>query len=295
MRNGWQLLAAAVLVLGGCSKAASDKTSTPADTKAYTLKVKLFPDAGKTVEVTDSEKTTGSVKVSAGNKAKEEKQDEVKEETYTETVLEKGDPHPKKVQRTYKKASSTKGGKDVTRPYQGRTVMFELEDGKYTAKAEGQPPLSKRDLDGLAEKVYDPAKPDLDEILLPKGAVKVNESWTLDYKQLAKSFAKTGELDIDKTKAEAKLAKVYEKAGKQHGVIEFDLNMAIKDLKGLKFDPPALLRFKGTMDSAIDGSSTAAVAEMAGTFTGKTSSPDGKVTIGLDLAVTMKKERSAEK
>jgi hypothetical protein len=290
-------MTAAAVVLAGRGVAADKKAAADPD-KTYTIKLKKEPNVGKSVVVRDSEKTTGTIKISAQDKLlQEQKTNESKEEVYTKVVLEKGDKYPKKFQRTYKKATLSLGGKSVPRHYQGRTVLFELKEGKYQAKVEGEPALDEKDLTALAQDAPDPDKPDMTEVFLPKRAVKVNQSWTINNKLLAKGFAKVGKLDTAKTEGKAKLVKVYDKEGKQFGVIEYEVKLALKSMKAVSFETPGSFVIKGTMDTAIDGSTTEGVLTMTGKLKGKGSvmQKDQELTVEMNLEMSGKKERCAEK
>jgi hypothetical protein len=297
MRHSWKVLAVVGLLLAGPGLAAQ-KNAPVAKDQTYTIKIKREPAVGKSVVVRDSEKTTGSVKISSeGKLLQEQKPNDSKEEVYTKVVLEKGKKYPKKFQRIYKKAVLSMGGKSKPRSYQERTVIFELKEGKYQATVEGEPALSRKDLAALVEDAPDPDKPDMEEVFLPKGPVKVNHAWEMDTGLLAKGFAKIGKLDTAKIKGKAKLVKVYKKGSKQFGVIEFEVNLAVKSMKGLSFETPATFDIKGTVDTAIDGSSTAAVLKMTGKLTGTSTvqQEDMKIKVELNIEMSGTKERSEEK
>jgi hypothetical protein len=68
-------------------------------------------------------------------------------------------------------------------------------------------------------------------------------------------------------------------------------------MQGLKCDPPARFEIKGSIDAAIDGSSTASAMRMTFTTAGKARVEQGgmKFTMEMSLEGAGKLERSAEK
>jgi hypothetical protein len=269
-----------------------------AQAQTYTIKFRSDPAAGKSATVRDAHRNAGTVKVldAGGKLLREQKPNEAEEEAYTETVLEAGGKHPKKYQRVYEKAQRGEAGKLRPRSYQGRTVLFELRDGQYVVRAVGTPALAPADLKDLTTKANDQLKSSPDELFLPKKPVAVGDSWDAD-KKLLPELARGDELDLGKSAGRAKLLKAYAKDGKQFGVIEVDLKLAVKTMQGLTCDPPARFNIKGTIDTAIDGSSTAATMTMTFRLSSKAQvEQDGmKFTVEMSLEGSGKLERSAEK
>src|SRR5262249_56776658 len=87
----------------------------------------------------------------------------------------------------------------------------------------------------------------------------------------------------DQSKCEARLAKAYPKDGRQFGVIDFDFKMAVKSLPGLPFDPPGRYDWKGSLDVAIDGSSSAATLTATIQLAGRAVLDQGRHQITLDF------------
>lgn len=266
--------------------------------QTYTVKLRANPDAGKGVVFRKVEKNDGTFKMTdaAGKVLVDEKSKDTKEEEYTETILEKGDKQPAKFKRAYDKAAETKGGETAGLGHQRRTIVCEWKDGSYRVTAEGKPELTPKDLDDLAEEVNDSTLSDQLAVIQPPKAVKIDESWVVDNKLIATAFGKSTVLDA-KSKAEARLVKVYEKNGKQHGVIEIDMKLVLKEIKGIKFDPAAPFDFKVSFDGVIDGSGTAFTMTTGGKLAGKgTYEENGKkFAVELSLETSSKEERSAEK
>ncbi len=269
-----------------------------AGAQTYTVKVKQNPDPGKSAVNTDKETRGGTVKVVAadGKVLTDRTLESTKEETYTEVVLEKGAKAPRKYTRAYEKAGVTAGGKTAPRSFQGRTLLFEQKGGKYVVTAEDKSALDPRDATELAGLAEERAN-ELDEVILPQKPVKIGEKWTIDVKALAVGYARIGELDAAKTTGEGVLTRVYEKDGHQFGVLEVRLKLAVKTSQGLKFDPPAVMEAKFTLDAAIDGSGTAATLTMTGTMTGKGVGEGMGMKYIVDMNTTMnvKQVRTGEK
>jgi len=295
------VLLAAVLVGAGCArkpetqKASEPARGGPAADTTYTIKFKSRPDVGKSMLITKIEKEANAFKLTdaTGKVLKEDKGDELKETISTVTVLEGGDKKPKKFKEVYEKAASTKGDKTSEKSFSKRTLNYEWKDGKYEVKAEGEPALIAQELESLAAKA---SKPEADEVMLPKKPVKVGESWTLDPSEIAKSFD-DAKLDASRIKAEAKLVKVYDKDGKKFGVIDVDLKLPMADLPGIKLDGPTYLELKMSLDTAIDGSSTAGKMTGTGKMLGKGSIDQAgmKFNVEISVNIAMDETRSAEK
>jgi hypothetical protein len=266
---------------------------------SYALKLKRDPEPGKSTVVKNSDKATGTLKIldADGKTIQDVRVSEEKEEVYTKTVLEAGDKQPKKFKKTFEKAVRTAEGKTTAQPYQGRTVVYSLKDGKYEASAEGPPELEKHVLAELA-RGENTGSADAYDLVIPKKPVAVGDKWPISGKDVAKSFAAANEmtLDPDQTKGDAKLTKAYVKGGKQFGVIEVALKLAITGNGGVTFNPPGTMDTKMTLDVAIDGSTTAGTLTLAGKIEGKGTLKQGEqmVTTEFHIDVTGRKEQSAE-
>lgn len=284
----WACLTALALTAGG---RADD---------AYTIKIKQGPDVGKAVTVTDTDSKTSSTKVTdADGKVLKDgaKQTEKTDEVYTETVLARKDKDATKYKRTYKTATRTRDGKAEARSYQGRTVLFEKKDGKFTVTVEGDKPLSKEDLADLTHKA-DEADSARDEVFLPTKPLKVGGIWKVEGKDIVKAFGKGGDkFDADHTGAEGKLVKVYKKDGHQFGVMEVRMKLAPAPDPKVKYEKPPVVEMKLTLDAAIDGSTPAGTATMTGGMVAKVTVEQGgkNFTVDSTLDLSSKKEQSGEK
>jgi hypothetical protein len=101
--------------------------------------------------------------------------------------------------------------------------------------------------------------------MMPKNAVKMNDEWKIDMKDVTKKLGSGDEmeLDADKAKGTGKLVKVYMKDGKQFGEIQINLELPIKSIgKGEKASEGSKVTVNGTLDVCIDGSSYAGTAKL---------------------------------
>lgn len=271
---------------------------TPLLAQDYIVRVKRYPDAGRSAVCSDVETRKSTVKQTvADGKSQEQKTDGAKEETYTETVLEKGDKSPRKYRRAYDKAILTVAGKSYSRSYQGKTVLFEQQkDGRFAVKLQGSGelhPFDQQELPGLAAERAD----DMDDVILPKEPLKVGGKWQIDPRGLVRAYARAGELDVTRSSGEGVLLRVETKDGRPVGTLEVTLRLAVKAWEGVKFDPPARMDVSSTLTTVIDGSSTAASFNLTGRMTGRGVGEDRgrKFTVEVDATQTFKQERSAEK
>jgi hypothetical protein len=276
--------------------------TTAAEAQTYVIKLKTYPEAGMTVTIRDTQKETGSTKFfdSAGKMTDEIKPKD-REMVYTLTILEreKSEGPASKYACFYDKATETQAGKTRIFSYEGRSVVFERKDGKYRVGVVGKPPLDRKDLDYLIQKANESTSTtaDQDKAITPAKAVAVGDTWTIDPKALSALF-KEGDFDFKASQAEAKLVKVYTKGPSQFGVIDVNLKLAVKGIgPAIKFEPPATLVVKVSIDAAIDGSSTARTETHTGKFQGKSLVQQGekKLTMEMDVGGSGRIERSEEK
>jgi hypothetical protein len=275
------VLGALLVVLPALSGAARGQT--------YTIKLRTEQDVGRAVRTHNTQETKGTSKLfdAEGKLLREDKQDQSGEEVYTETVLERGDKRPRKFKRTYEKAVRRQGpAAAAPLSYQGRTVHFELKGDRYEVRAEGEPALDKKDIEMLAAQANDQTAADLEQVFVTGKPVKAGDAWPVDGKTLQGLFGKTGTLDLPRCKGEARLVRAYEKDGKQFGVLEVTLRVAYKAMPKLTFEPPALFDVRVRLDTAIDGSTHAAVSSMSARLAGK----GGFEEKGMKFSVEMSNE-----
>jgi hypothetical protein len=226
-----------------------------------------------------SETTITSVKVAdgMGQVLVEQKDSKGESVEFKETILkaEKGKT-PTKVEREYTKMQSTKDDKASDGPLQGKTVIIEKKGKSYefTTK-DGQ----KVDGPAAAALAKDFGKKDdenkeLEKLILPKGAVKVGESWKIEMAKIVEVFNKEGALEVDAAKSTGTgtLVKAYKKDGRQFGdmkfKLEFPLQTAGKGKEQLKFAAGAKIVMDMTFDVCIDGTSENGVMTMKMLMTG---------------------------
>ncbi len=158
----------------------------------------------------------------------------------------------------------------------GKTVLIEKKDGKFTFRYEGGGDVTGAALAKLHSEFNDP-DPSPDKLLLPRKAVAVGETWTIETdifkKGLKPDAAKV--FDLDKVKATGKLLKAYKKNGAQFAVMEITLELPLREnseiAKGyVVLGGKAIL--KGTMDACVDGTSFAR---------------SGKYTMEMDMRATL--------
>jgi hypothetical protein len=239
---------------GGDSKTDSDPTAS------YTMKLRN-PQQGDKVEVTESESTTdandkGGKSVTNTRKKRYE---------YTEHILEMpaGADKPTKLTRTYKVAERTDfKTKDVKAlALQGKTVTIEKDTGKgaispykYTADGKTLDFLDALDLDSEFRSAK---KGNELEAYLPKQAVKVGDSWSVEPEALNALTKGMGSvLDKSKSKFNCKLSRAYTQDGKQWGSIAFDFELFIDATTASKGKETGTgtVKVSGTLDTVIDGS-----------------------------------------
>ncbi len=255
-----------------------------AQAQTYKIQLKEYPDVGKKITQTGTETSKESVKVTVmGMVVKDESKTKVKNITYTEETVTKGDGRPKAFKKTFTKATVTADGKTEKLPYEDRTILFEKKGEGYTAKAEGEPALDAKVLAELQDSVN--TSEQLSRVFTPGKEVAVGDTWKIDIERVAAAFAKSLPLDKEKSTAQGKLVKAYKKGNHQFGVLEYDLKLAVKKLGPLDLKTPAPFQMKLTVDTAIDGSSTAGTLTTTGNLKAVTEVTQNGQTVGLNLNV----------
>lgn len=279
MRTIWKVLTVAVLILVGC-KGDKNATEAPRPTQAgmppeptrplasdqYFVKFKLLLDVGQTVAVHQTVKQAGGMKTYQGGTWTQEKREEARESDFKQTLLEAGDKLPRKFKRHYEKASRTIQGETISLVYEGKTILFELAGDRYKATAPdgGLGPIP---LGVLAQDVS--TEVHLERALVPGKPVRLHETWPINPNRLQEIFGGMEGIIPAKSKGEATLAKVYQNQGKQFGVIDFQITLAIGELQKSRVDPPLTRTWTGSVDAAIDGSSTSLNSSWTSKLTGK--------------------------
>jgi hypothetical protein len=163
---------------------------------------------------------------------------------------------PARLKRTYETAEVSQRGQKVDVGLAGKTVLIEKGKEKYTYTIDGQP-VSKPAEEMLDREFDRPGMAGFEEVMLPKKAVKVGDTWTADPKEMVKLLDGQMGVDPDKTKVTGKLLKVYDQGGAKFGVMEFTLVIAVTTLKTpmgvLDTSAGSTLTFGITLDGCIDG------------------------------------------
>jgi hypothetical protein len=272
------------------------RTEVKPEDMTFDIKLRSYPPAGASVIRKELNEQKGVRRVLDGSKVvHEDNVVSMYEAEFNEVILDPGEGQPKRFKRTYRRAVEKIGDRIKLQSYQDRTVVFELVGDKYEAQAVGEPPLPPEDLATLARKI---SKQDQIAAFLPQGSVKIGESWPINLPKFAQMIAGGGEVDVASSTGEGKLVEVRERAdGRFFGAIKLDLKVAVKNMRGMQFTPPAILEYKATLDTAIDGSTTMGTLALTGKLSGK-----GFVEVkGKRFAQEViqefsgKQERSAEK
>jgi hypothetical protein len=292
MNRASRYLAAAFLVLTAGLVRADD---------SYPIKTKdLAP--GDVFEVQKTETVIAGSKVTdaAGKAIRDDKQKTVATSVYKETIV-KCEPkrNPTAIERKYEKAVLETDGKSKDLAYHGKTVLIEKKkDGKFHFTIDGKE-LSDEDAKPLAQEFEREGddKEEMEKAVLPKGPVKVNESWKLDVAPFVKDAAKSGEIEVDadKAKATGTLLKAYKKDGKQFGQVKLVLSFPMKSLgsgeRKLVADQGSVAGTEMNLDGCIDGTSNTGTVSSSMKMDFKSSLPDGK---GGKLAVIVTADTKSE-
>ncbi|MBA4062843.1 MAG: hypothetical protein C0501_03890 [Isosphaera sp.] len=255
LRPSLFLLLAAVAA--GCSpKPGAGPGDPPADA-AFTLKI-VDEQPGQKVAVVRSQTVTSTV--TAGAVTQTQKAERRAE--YVETVQEvAGDaPRPTRLVREYTTAlaSGPKGGLQPL-SYSGKAVEIRKAGPKagYTFTVGGKPLPAAEAADFAGE--FGKAGPRTAD-LLPKAAVKVGEEWQPDPAVVQNLAALTAAdfqavPDRDRSTLTGKLARVYQKDGRQWGVVEFRLRVTFAA------GATGAVTVDATLDVPIDGSARAGTSK----------------------------------
>jgi hypothetical protein len=268
-----------------------------AEGPAFTIKIKTYPDKGQVLLCRETDQQTGTVRFidSEGNILQEQKPVEETEENYRLTVLEAGDRCPRRYQQSFDKATHGDGRLNRVRGYQGETILYEMTEGKYQLTLGEKADVSRGERDSLASRANSDLDAPMDGVFQTGKPVKVGEAWEIDGKLLAQGFGGQGKLDMERTKGHARLMKAYKRGNRQFGVIEVNMVIAYSSMDKLKFDPPAVFRIQGTLDTAIDGSSAEGTLKLTSRLNGRTQleQKGARVTLEISRTGNVLKERTA--
>jgi hypothetical protein len=268
----------------------------------YTLKLKeAAPGDSYLFKHTDNIKTTSKVVDDQGNSQKPVTDTRSKAFTFVESILQKpaSQALPTALRRGYLKAAVSWNDKTQTLPMEGKVVLIDKKDDKYVYRLDGGGELTAEDTTELDLDFNKRTFNFLDQDLLPKQAVKLQDSWSLDPAVVLKSMGKDERqhFDLDKAKLSARLVKVYDRDKSQFAVVEFqfDLPLAVGALagKGLKILGGKLV-LKGTFDGCVDGSVFARSTKATMTYDIRGSQEDNLKQVLVVLAASGTLEQSWE-
>jgi len=256
MRRGAFLLAAALTFV-----VAADRQ----DPTAYPITIK---EAGKgDVRLSDvSQNTVSSTKISnltSGKLLHEKATSSAQQCVYRETVLDRqaGQRQPTRLRRDYQKAVVWTDGKPSALSCQGKGVLIEKKEGFYRFSVEGRT-LPDDEATRLLDREFNREDDlDLQRLILPSRAVRLDEPWTIDMAPVARAwqFNTTMAIDISRSTGTGRLTKVYRKDNRLCGVMAFRLEMPIKSLgveKPVRPDAGARVLMDVILDCCIDGTSS---------------------------------------
>jgi hypothetical protein len=176
---------------------------------------------------------------------------------YIDEVIERpaGANKPTKLKRTYETAEVTKNGQSEDVGLAGKTVLIEKKGDKYTFSADGKD-LTGKGAELLGKEFNKPDTPE--EVFLPKGPVKVGDTWKLEVAEVTKELAAEGiTIDAAKSTATGKLTKLYKKDASQFGVFEVKMDLAVTKVSGGGMEIPlkaGKLNIELVFDGCLDGS-----------------------------------------
>lgn len=252
---------------------------------AVTIKVRT-PKAGDRLKVTKTEKSTATTTFTAGGQTQSKDEGGTTSMAYVDEIITPGEGSgkPLKLTRTYEKYEVTKGEKNEPAPPLKTAILIEKKGDKYEFSADGKP-LDAAVAGKLSGEFNKAGGTPRAEDLLPGKPVKPGDTWKVEGEKLAKLLGGAGGqfvIDPEKSAVNGKLVKTYLKDGKQFGVVEYDIDLAITSLgeKGaFKMKPGSKMGMKMTMDGCIDGSMT------MNTMTGKLSMKIDGEGMGISLTV----------
>ena len=183
---------------------------------------------------------------------------------FKETVIQRPVKKlPTKLERDYVKMQTTIADKSEISALQGKTVVIEKKDGKYTFAFKEGGAISGPALAALLKDFgkKDDSSVGLNQLMLPKAAVKPGDIWKLDMNAVFKELIKgDGDMDVDSAKGvgTGKLLKSYQNAGRQFGEMQFMFEAPLKSMgkeaQQMRFNAGAKMAMNMVLNTCIDGS-----------------------------------------
>jgi hypothetical protein len=237
-----------------------------ASAQEYAIKIGS-PGLGDKSQVTSTGNFDMEFKVldNAGNAVVEKKETKALRFEFRETGLERAGAGDElvRIKRFYDRGERRINGVRETLPYQGKTLLIQKKDGRFTFLIDndaGGESLEGKEDDELNEELN---KGDFRKLMnaamLPRKAVKLNETWKLEVAPLARDLMKDGKIEVDeaKSKGSGKLVKIYQKNGKQFGVVELTMEFPVTHVINEGNKSPTKegkITIKLERDGCIDGS-----------------------------------------
>jgi hypothetical protein len=268
-----------------------------ASAQEYAVKVK-FPGLGdkSRVKATSDFEVNFKLLDDGGNAVIDAKETKVKKFVFTDVGLERAATGEElvRVKRQYEHAERKVKDVRETLPFQGKTVNIAKKDGRFEFQIEGDERIEGKDAEELNEEFNKGGLRKLvNDHFLPRKLVKVNEKWSFDVAPLSKAFMGDGKIAIDENKStgSGKLTKVYQKNGKQYGVIALTLDFPVIQFvgdDGTKYDTKnSKITVSMEADCCIDGSLDEAVFK--GGFSGMVRAEGVNVNgMNLNLVITLR-------
>jgi hypothetical protein len=261
----------------------------------YTLKCKKAA-AGTVSQANYTDINADQIKISANGKVVEDKVSRTNTTwTFEEVVLERPNLSKKAtlLKRTYTKALVTEDDKMRMMPYHEKTVFIEKKDGKYQFRVDGGGALALPDAMYLDQEFNRNPEDELDwdNVMLPRQAVKIGDSWKIDMAGVVQGLEKTGQMKLDAARATGtgKLLGISTRNNNQFGELEFKLEMPILSMKSkngdiaLKAGAQLVVEMRTLM--CVDGGLRYNVGNMTVRITGSATLPDNP-NVTLDFTIT---------
>jgi len=264
--------------------------------------IKIRKDAkGDILKATENDAETGKMSFTVMGKTTPKDEQKTFVGSYTDEILEK-EPGKRasKIRRTFSKAEVTRGDQKITPDFVGKEILVERTGMGFKFTIGGKE-VTGTNAQILNELFRDKAKEEedaIEDLLLPKNSVAVNEAWKADVAKLATDMAKQAPfvIDADKSTCTGKLLKAYQKDGRQYGQMQIDAKLVLSKFKAgpvpADLEEGSAINIKFTFDGCIDGSRSSGRMDIAMNIkmAGAIKTPDG-----FDVKVDMNMKKDASK
>lgn len=208
-----------------------------------------------------------------------------------------------KERRTFSKFKIRRGkapSVEEDKSLEGKTVVIVRGSGGNDATIEGGGSPGALALDYLAtEKERELERVLPDNPFAPPEKLAPGETWKFDVKKLLESMGSPFSdmhYDAEKSQAQGKLKRVFEKNGARYAEFGVVTNLKCKGMAGAEFVDGGALVVEGEFEACIDGTRPDWALNLSHTFAGKlrTEGADNKGTQEVDLAFTLKARERRE-